>query len=206
LGTGGTFYPGVGTDEATAELYNLVGQITGTWAQVEDGLFNVFVVALAGSLFVSDLRSYRAVFFSFSSYESKMRMTNNAMKSRYGNNEKIKAEWNVLRSALDGFSRLRNEIAHLVPMSKSSTDPTARANVRLVPPFWRSAFQETDFDKLGYSIDELWEALRPYWGYHPRISLNPPSGEEAHQLGYRLQQFAKRLSPDPAPASDRTNP
>jgi hypothetical protein len=169
-----------------------------------DHLFHVFVVALAGV--VSDLRPYRAVFFTFSSYEAKMRMTNNAMKSRYGKNENIIIEWNVLRRALDGFARLRNEVAHLVPMARSSTDPKAAANVRLVSPFWRSAFQEDDFDKLGYSIDELWEALRPYWGYHPRISLNPPNGEEAHQLAYRLQQFAMRLPPDAAPASSQTNP
>ena len=42
-----TFYPGVGADEEIAKLERLVGKITAYWAQVEDQLFNLFVVVLA---------------------------------------------------------------------------------------------------------------------------------------------------------------
>jgi hypothetical protein len=202
LTNGNTFYPGIGADEAMAELHGLVGQITSTWAEVEDGLFHIFVIAIAGTFFVGDLRPYRSVFFTFSSYEGKMRMVHNAMNTKYSNDEDVSAEWKELRRALNGFASLRNDIAHLIPKAKTSTDPTAKANVRLVPAFWRSAFQEHDFDKAGYSIDELWQALAPYWGYHPRINLNPPSGEARYQLGYRLQQFAEKLEPSrPSPPS-----
>ena len=44
-----TFYPGIGADEEIARLERLLGKITAYWAQVEDGLFNLFVVALAGT-------------------------------------------------------------------------------------------------------------------------------------------------------------
>ena len=182
-----------------AELHQLVGQITATWAEVEDGLFNTFVVTVAGTSLVDDQRPYRAVFFTFSSYEGKMRMTRNALRARFGENEQIMAEWKVIAHSLDQFAALRNKIAHLIPKARSSTDPTAIANVRLVPAFWRGLHQnELDFNISGFSLDELWQALGPFWGYHPRVhGLNPPSGEAAYQLGYRLQEFAKKLSPPP---------
>jgi hypothetical protein len=179
VGEGVTFYPGVGAEEAIAELHSLIGQITADWARIEDGLFTVFVLALVGSFPEDQLGPYRAVFFTFSSYEGKMRMVNNAMNARYGGNEKVKAEWRELRKALDDFARLRNEVAHLYPAAKSWTDPTAKANVRLVPPFWRSCSSAYDFDSFGYSVDELWQALPPYWGYHPRISLTHPTARLA---------------------------
>jgi hypothetical protein len=201
-----TFHPGIGADEAMAELHGLIGQITSNWAEVEDGLFHLFVTALAGTWSVGDLRPYRSVFFTFNSYEQKMRMLNNAMKARYGDDETpragntasarrlarkgrevkssakkvcadtISTEWKALKKALDDFADLRNTIAHLIPKAKSSTDPT------------------------GYSIDQLRQALAPYWGYHPRISLNPPGGATNHQLSYRLQQFAMKLQPAPPSA------
>jgi len=197
-----TFYPGVGADQAIDELHNLVGQITANWATIEDQLFNVFVIAVAGTGMVPDLRTYRAVFFTFPSYEGKMRMTHNAMKARYGLDTDVMGRWKTIREAINNFSALRNEVAHLIPMLKSSADPNAKANVRLVPAFWKNAFSEQEFDSTGYSADELWQALKPYLGYHPRISIIPPSGEEAYQLGYRIQQFAFTLaSPHPSPPS-----
>jgi hypothetical protein len=45
-----------------AELHSLVGQITASWAHVEDQLFQVFVLAVAGTWLVGDIRPYRAVF------------------------------------------------------------------------------------------------------------------------------------------------
>ena len=89
LATGVTFYPGIGADEATKELNSLVGQITAAWAGVEDGLFEIFVIAIAGTFFVENIAPYRAVFFTFSAYEGKMRMTNNAMKGRYEGSTEI---------------------------------------------------------------------------------------------------------------------
>jgi hypothetical protein len=196
LTNGVTFYPGVGADKAIAELHELIGQITSSWAEVEDGLFHVFVIAIAGPSLVGDVRPYRSVFFTFSSYEGKMRMVHNAMNTRYGNDEGIITEWKELRKALNGFASLRNDVAHLIPQAKSSTDPTAKANVRLVPAFWRSAFQEDDFDKTGYSIDEIRQAIAPYWGHHP------DGGVTNYQLGYRVQQFAMKLRhPQPPPPS-----
>jgi hypothetical protein len=190
-----TFYPGVGADDAMRELRELVGQITATWAEVEDQLFHVFVVALAGTFYVQDLKPYRAAFFARGSYENKMRMTNEAMKARYAANTVVIEQWNTLRRAMDGFSSLRNEVAHLIPMAKSSTDRNVKANVRLVPAFWKNAFKRDEFDQTGYSLAELWQALKPYWGSHPRISLEPPAGDEASQLAYRVQHFASTLSP-----------
>lgn len=189
------WYPGVGADAAMSELHKLVGQITASWANLEDELFHVFLVALAGSLLVDNIKPYRAVFFSFSSYEGKMRMTDNAMTARYGNDKERMSEWKILKRAMNGFAKLRNEVAHLTPSAKPSIDPNAKANVRLIQPFWKSAFQDNEFDLLGYSIDELWQALSPYWGYHPKISLNPQGGEESYQLAYRVQQFAMQLAP-----------
>lgn len=40
-----TWYPGVGADDEIARLERLIGKITAYWAQVEDGLFTVFVFA-----------------------------------------------------------------------------------------------------------------------------------------------------------------
>jgi hypothetical protein len=196
LTNGQTFYPGIGADEAIAELHNLVGRITASWAEVEDQLFQVFVIAVAGTWLVGDIRPYRAVFFAVSSYGTKMRLVHDAMKARYGENGEVLSSWKDLKGSLDGFSELRNKIAHLVPMARPSIDPTAKANVRLVPPFWKSSFPERDFDKLGYSVDQLWQALGPYWGYHPRIhGPSPPIEGPSHQLGYRLQEFIKKIQP-----------
>jgi hypothetical protein len=204
LTNGVTFYLGIGADEAVAELHGLVGEITAKWAGVEDQLFQLFVVALAGTWLVGDIRPYRAVFFTFSSYEGKMRMVHNAMKARYGEDKEIMGEWKELRDRLNGFSELRNEIAHLSPTTKPSTDPTAKANVRLIPPFWKS-FQPAEFDRLGYSIDELWQALAPYWGYHPRIhGLSPPGNGWSYQLGYCLQEFSMKLQPLAVPPPPST--
>jgi hypothetical protein len=206
LDSGQTFYPGIGADDAIAELHSLVGQITASWADVEDQLFQVFVMAVAGTWLVGDIRPYRAVFFSFNSYEQKMKMVHNAMKARYSDNREIMGSWKELRDSLNGFSKLRNGIAHLIPMAKSSTDPDAKADVRLVEPFWKVSLQERDFNKLGYSVDELWQALRPYWGYHPRIhGLSPPGEGLSYQLGYRLQEFVKRLQ-SPLAVPSRSSP
>ncbi len=195
-----TFYPGIGADEEIARLERLLGKIAAYWAQVEDGLFNLFVVALAGTWLIGDVRPYRAVFFTFSSYEGKMRMVNNAMKSRYGADEKIMAECAELQKSLNGLSALRNEIAHLTPMAKGTQDREAKAVVRLVPPFWKGAFQNADFEKGGYSWAELTRALAPFWSFDPSLNI----WHTTHtMLGYRLQEFTKRLEPPhpPAPAA-----
>jgi len=193
---GTTSYPGVGVDEAMTELHNLVGQITARWASVEESLFHVFVVALAGTWLAGDFRPYRAVFFAFNSFDTKMRMVDSAMQARFGADENIMADWKEIRKSLRGFAEIRNKVAHTIPIPKGSSDPTARATVRLVPPFWKTVLKE-DFDEAGYSVDELWQALAPYWGYHPRIP-NPPSGP-SDQLGYRVQQFAMQLDPNARP-------
>ncbi len=193
-----TFYPGLGADEAIAELHGLVGEIAAFWAHVEDGLFELFVTAIAGTWLVGDVRPYRAVFFTFSSYESKMRMVQNAMRARFCENGEITREWLELRKSLNGASELRNEIAHLVPMAKGSLDQNARANVRLVPPFWKAIHQERDFDELGYSHSQLLQALAPFWGFDPRINrFDVPD----QTLRYRLRQFALKLEPPRSPTS-----
>ena len=153
----------------------------------------MFVVALAGTWHVGDLRPYRAVFFTFSSYEGKMRMVHNAMKARYGANEEIMGEWKDLRDGLNGFNDLRNKVAHLTPTTKPSPDPNAKAHARLIPPFWKS-LRPLEFEGTGYSADELWQALAPYWGYHPRIhGLNPPNSELSSPIGSRLQALSLKL-------------
>jgi hypothetical protein len=190
---GQVFYPGVGADEAMSELNKLVGQITANWANVEDGLFQVFVLAIAGTGLVQDIRPYRAVFFTFGSYEGKMRMVHNAMKTRFADEANVMGNWMVLRKALNGYAELRNEIAHLIPMAKSFTEPTTPANVRLIPAFWKGLHDGKEFDEAGYSFKEVWKALKPYWGYHPYFDPEPQQGEERYQLAFRLQQFAMGL-------------
>ncbi len=199
-----TWYPGIGADEEIARLEHLVGKITAFWAGVEDHLFTVFLAAIAGTPTVHGIRPYRAVFFTFSAYEGKMRMTDNAMKARFGENEKVMLEWIKLKKALDGASKLRNEIAHLVPMAKGTQDQNAKANVRLVPPFWKSISRDLDFDEMGYSWDQLTKALAPFWGFDPSLNIYDTSQST---LGYRLQEFTKVLPlivrhPRPVPSSN----
>ena len=135
------------------------------------------------------------MFFTFSSYEAKMRLVHNAMKARYGMDEKTMGEWNELRKSLNDFSELRNEIAHLAPMAKGLKEKEAKAIVRLVPPFWK-AYPQSDFDKGGYSWDELTKALSPFWSFDPSLNI----WDTSHvMLGFRLQQFNLRLLP-PIPA------
>ena len=99
-----------------------------------------------------------------------------------------------VKKLVDRFSSLRNEVAHLTPVTQSSTDPEAKANVRLVPPFWKGIINEKEYSKIGYSFDELWQKLKDFWGYHPRIKYNLQDGEEIyHQLSYRLAEFTKTL-------------
>lgn len=191
-----TWYPGVGADKKTAELYELVGKITATWAQVEDVLFQVFVVALTGTWLGNDLRPYRAVFFSFSSFEQKKKMVNSAIKTRFAEDPEILDEWRIHRRDLEGFAELRNKVAHLQPSCKSSLDPNADAVVRLIPPFWKSQDGLGEFEEQGYSAEELWEALGPFWGSHPSINHGQPlPGHRRFQMTYRIQQFAQRLGP-----------
>lgn len=196
-----TFYPGVGADAEIEKLERLVGKIMGFWAQVEDGLFNVFVVAITGTLVAGDIRPYRAVFFTFSAYEGKMRMVDNAMKARFRENNQIIDEWGALKKSLDSASALRNTIAHLTAMAKATPDKDLKANVRLVPPFWKGTSQERDFDTLGYSWNELTQALAPFWGFDPSLNIWDTSH---HTLGYRLDEFARKLGlprplqPDPS--------
>jgi hypothetical protein len=97
-----TWYPGVGADEEIAKLERLVGKITAFWAEVEDELFAIFMFAVSGKWWMdamAEVEPYRAVFFTFSSYESKMRMLHNAMRVRFESNEKIWTEWKELRKA-----------------------------------------------------------------------------------------------------------
>ncbi len=197
LSNGVTFYPGIGADEEIEKLERLVGKITAYWAQVEDQLFSLFVAAVAGGPPMDhQLGPYRAVFFTFSSYEGKMRMVHNAMKARYAANEELMTEWGELRKRINGFAALRNEIAHLTPMAKGTQDPKATAVVRLVPPFWKG-FPNPDFDKGGYSWAELTTALASFWSFDPSLNI----WETSHQmLGYQLQQFIMKLMPPPLSA------
>jgi hypothetical protein len=193
-----TFYPGIGADEEIARLHHAVGEITGFLAQIEDGLFHLFVVAIAGKWLVGDIRPDRAVFFTPTTYNPKRQMVDNAMKARFGDNEEIMAEWTELKKALNGAVEIRNRVAHLVPMAKTSTDPNAKATVRLVPAFWKQTSQSKEFDELGLSLEELLHAFAPYRGYH--LQYWTPDMPR-HQLGYQLQQFALKLSPPRPPQS-----
>jgi len=93
-----TFYPGVGADAAMQDLLHLVGQITSNWASVEDQIFQVFVVALSGKWPMQDIYIYRSAFFSFNSYEQKMRMVDSAMKARFKDQADIIEEWTKLKN------------------------------------------------------------------------------------------------------------
>jgi hypothetical protein len=99
------------------KLYKAVGQITSDWAQIEDTLFGLFVVAITGKWLVGDLRPYRAAFFSISSYEPKIRMINAALRARYVEKPSIVKEWDGLKSRLNTASGNRNQVAHLVVMN-----------------------------------------------------------------------------------------
>ena len=121
-------------------------------------------------------------------------MVDSAMKARFKNQTGIIKEWTELKIIVDRFSKLRNEVAHLTPTTQPSTDPEAKANVRLVPPFWKGIINEKDYNKTGYSVDELWQKLKDFWGYHPRIRYDFQAGEKiSHQLSYRLAEFTKTL-------------
>jgi hypothetical protein len=93
-----TWYPGIGADDEIARLQRLVGKITAYWAELEDSLFTIFVFALAGTWSIRDVEPYRAVFYTFSSYEGKMRMLHNAMKQRFRNDPETMEEWLKLRN------------------------------------------------------------------------------------------------------------
>jgi hypothetical protein len=190
-----TWYPGLGADEEIARLEQLVGKITAQWAEIEDSLFMIFVFAVAGKWAVGDIEPYRAVFYTFSSYENKMRMLHNAMKARFPSDSSAMNEWQELRKSLNDFSKLRNEIAHLIPRAKYSRDQRAKAIVRLAPPFWTPGDPErAEFEQRGYSWDELTKALAPFWGYDPSLNIRTAAQP---RLAYRLYQFQQRLQAPP---------
>jgi hypothetical protein len=85
LSNGPIWYPGVGADEEIAKLERLVGKITAFWAEVEDELFAIFMFAVAGKWRVeamADVEPYRAVFFTFSSYEGKTTIFSSGLSAR----------------------------------------------------------------------------------------------------------------------------
>ncbi len=57
-----TFYPGIGADDEMNELKRLVGDFTAYWTQVEDGMFQLFVVAIAGDWLIGDIRDADPLF------------------------------------------------------------------------------------------------------------------------------------------------
>jgi hypothetical protein len=196
-----TSYPGIGADAGIDALHRTVGEITAFWAGVEDSLFTTFFVALTGN-WAGDIRPYRAAYFAISSAEGKMRMVDSAMKVRFVDDVVILKEWEELRKSFNKAAELRNKIAHLVPMAQGSADPNAKANVRLVPPFWKGAPARMqargDFNKQGFSLDELLYEMAAFWGYRPPIMRT----DVPEPLAYRLQQFSmKLLPPIPSPQS-----
>lgn len=195
-----TWYPGRGADSKIAELEQMVGKVVANWAVVEDSMFELFFGAVTNWDIGADIETLRSLFFTFSSYEQKMRMLNNVMKTKLRNDPDRLKIWVHLKKRIDGYSAVRNDIAHLLASCKGSTDPEALANVRLVPPFWKSSNMghgSDDFDKVGYSIEDLWRAVSPYWGHHPRTE---PYEKSDTQLAYQVQQFANsfRLIEKPA--------
>ena len=190
-----TPYPGVGAVEEIDKLELLVGKITGYWAQIEDQLFNIFVAVLArGYPDANDIAPYRAVFFTFSSYEAKMRLVNNAIKQRYETGDSILNEWDGLRKKLNKFSDLRNEIAHLVATVRGLEDRTTTAVARLVPPFWK-AYPQTSFDDAGYSWQELTDALKPFWGFNPALGrLGGGADDRRGTAAFQSETFAANHS------------
>lgn len=192
-----TWYPGVGADEEIARLERLVGKITAYWAQVEDGLFTIFVFAVAGTFAVGDLQPVRAVFFTFSSFEGKMRMLHNAMRQRFRDDPDTIAQWMDLRKALNDFAAIRNEIAHLIPRPKYTLNPTAKAIVRLSPPFWKPSPDEDvglEFEQRGYSWDQLTQAIAPFWGFDRSLNIydtSPRLSKRVDDFHLRLQSLPK---------------
>ncbi len=179
-----TFYPGVGADAAIADLHRAIGEITSTWADVEDTLFTFFVVGLTGEWLI-DLRPYRSAFFALSSFEMKMRMINAAMKTRYSEDESILAAWRNLKRRADVAANDRNQIAHLIPVAFYTADKDAPANVRLVPPFWKSSHQNKgarQFEEIGFSLEDV-RARKKGWD----------------SLSYDLQQLSMKLMPPTRP-------
>jgi hypothetical protein len=99
-------------------------------------------------------------------------------------------KWKALRKSMNDFSALRNEIAHLISRPKYSLDPAATAVVRLVPPFWKPTEGEIEFEKRGYSWDQLTHAIAPFWGYDPSLNIRDASQPK---LIARLDDFRKKL-------------
>lgn len=192
-----TWYPGIGSEEATERLHRLVGKITAHWALVEDSLFELFIVALTGKTWVDNFAPYRSVFFSFSSYEGKMKMIDAAMRSRYANDDAKLQKWIIIRKDCNSYSQIRNTVAHPIPTCKSSQDPNAHANVRLIPARWKSDLsisRSNDFDKLGYSESELWDAIANFFGVNEMKPLEPIHN---YQLPYRIHEFCALISTQP---------
>lgn len=179
-----TFFPGQGADQAIAELHRVVGEATSRWAQIEDSLFVLFVVALSGT-WQGDVRPYRAVFFTLRAYEPKMRMINAAMNQRYRDEAPILADWKVLKKRTDAAAKFRNDLSHLSAVVACTTDPNAPAVARLLEPMWkRSPSGLTQDPSSSLGLEDVRRGLGAWEG-----------------LGYGLQQFSTRLVTVPTPPS-----
>lgn len=144
------------------EFHELVGKTVSEWAQVEDALFNVFLLALSGSTMTGDLRPYRAAYFASSSFNHRGKMINDAIRVRFKDRPSILDEWRKIRTDVHRFEELRNRIAHLVPTTLPFSDINGKANVRLLPPMWKSFQSAENRENEGFSFEELRRALAPF--------------------------------------------
>ena len=204
-----TLYPGVDADDQIAAAKLMIGEITSFWAQVEDALFELFVVSLTGHFGrAGDLRPYRAVFFAGNSYELKVRMINAAFLVRYAEqsaaNKSIISAGGSLKKDLDAAAKFRNKMAHLVPMTIGTPDPNARANVRFLPPFWKGAAMSVDIKMEGYSISEVCDLFSGFSGFDPRCPW--PTFRARPTLFEQLRRLASELSPIPENEAPSSSP
>ncbi|MBL4756529.1 MAG: hypothetical protein JKY32_02450 [Rhizobiales bacterium] len=152
-----TTYPGKGAEDATAALYQKVGEIASEWTQMEDSMANLFYISISGCC-IGQSKTYRDVFNSFRTYEPKMKMLNAAMTARYGENENIIKEWLELKANIKNAADFRNSIMHMTVSLEGETtkDAPARAKIKLpLMASFKKGYSEPIFDEKELTLEEV---------------------------------------------------
>lgn len=173
------------SQEATEQMFALVGRAITQWSFVEERLCSIFQICTStvsarpeGGIEFLDGYIPMSVFYSVENFRSKLGMVDAAISSSLASagdwSDEIRIEWDKLRRRTHRLSRKRNKLAHWTVLPAFTDEKLYPA--RLVPPIGSPGY----YRATGTRPDK--DTLKPVHLQHLELAF--------HLLSQKLQEFA----------------
>lgn len=207
----------INADEATEQMFALVGRTITQWSFVEQALCNIFTICVTpcparlgldgGYTSFLDSQVPEAIFYSIESFRGKLALVDAALLARvsdYGGwADELRNDWARLREKTRKLSHKRNRLAHwtVIPAFQEEVFHPAA----LMPPYGSPGWwAETSISPPGKRLSavHVQHLCRAFFlveqrlrDYSKRLAQSPRLSDKYDQLVVRLVRSLDRLNP-----------